>query len=169
MDSDVAPADLHRNERVIGSEIGHQRVLILTGATEGAMRPNRLAMAPGKELHAPVLDRGVVDREPTSCGSAIFGVDPVGLILMPSEDGVSSARLLGEELVEVEHHALAAQLLGNRQPDTFEDVVLPVGVVSPRQHHVEDRIGRWIGAKLPVTMSYRSLPGTSISPRMNAS
>ena len=68
---------------------------------------------------------------------------------MPCEHGIGAAGLLREELVEVEHHAFAAQLLGNRQPDTFEDVVLPVGVVAPRQHHVEDRVVARIGPVLP--------------------
>ena len=149
VDGDVAAPDLHGDEHVIGAQIGHQRVLVLTTAAERPMGPHRLAMAPGQELHAPVGDRRVVDRQPTRGRSAVVGVDPVGLVLMPGEHSVDATGLFRQELVEVEHHSLTAQLLGDRQADTFEDVALPVGVVAPRQHHVEDRVVGRVGAVLP--------------------
>ena len=95
-----------------------------------------------------VVDGGVIERKPARCGATVVGVDPVRLILVPREHGVLTAGLLGEQLVEVECHPLTAELLGNRLADPLEHVALPLRVVHPRQHHIEDRVVRRVGPEL---------------------
>ena len=67
---------------------------------------------------------------------------------MPGEHGVVATRLLGEELIEVDDHALAAQLPGDARRPALEEVALPRGVVAARHHHVDDRVPGWIAAVL---------------------
>ncbi len=132
---------------IVGAQVGDQRVLLLTARARGPVGPNRFAVAARQELHAPVVDRRIVHREPARRRAAVVGVDPVRLVLVPREDRVDSPWLLGQQLVEVERHPLAAQLLGDRVTDALEGVALPFGEVDARQHHVEDGVGRGIGAE----------------------
>ena len=89
---DVAAADLDRAHHVIRAEVGDQCVARRPVAVQRAVRPHGLAVRAGEELHAPVLERGVVHGEPARRGAAVVGVDPVRLVLVPVEDGVGSAR-----------------------------------------------------------------------------
>ncbi len=123
---DVTAPDRDGPELVIGAQVGHQRVLFLPARPGRSMGAHRLTMAAGEELHASVVDGGVIERQPTGCGPAVVGVDPVRLILVPGEHGVLTAGLFREQLVEVERHSLTAELLGNRLTDPFEHVALPL-------------------------------------------
>ncbi len=111
--------------------------------------PHRLAMAAGQELHATVLHRRVVDRQPARRRAPIVGVDPVRLVLVPGEHGVVTPGLLGQQLVEVDDHALAAELPGDARRPPLEHVALPRRVVPAGHHHVDDGVPRWIGAVFP--------------------
>ena len=138
-------------------------------AVQRVVGAHRLAMAAGEELHAPVLDRRVVDRQPARGRAAIVGVDPVGLVLVPAEHRVVTARLLRQQLVEVDDHALAAELGGDARGPALEDVALPRGVVAAGHHHVDDGVARRIGAVLARRHVVEVLAGTAISPRRKRS
>ena len=146
---DVTTGDRNRHHHVTGSELGDESVTGVAVTMEGMVGPHRLAMAARQELHATVLDGRLVDGQPARGRAPIVGVDPVRLVLMPGEYGVVAPWLLGQQLVEVDDHALAAELLGDARRPPLEHVALPRRVVTARHHHVDDGVSRRIRAVLP--------------------
>ena len=58
-----------------------------------------------------------------------------------TDKGCMSVRKISRsanDLVEVDVHVPALQLVGNGATATLEQVALPCRVIHPRQHHVED-------------------------------
>ena len=70
---------------------------------------------------------------------------------MPGEHRVVLEGLLGQQLVVVDHHAGAAELLGDRGGPPLVHVALPGREVAAGQHHVDDRV---VGRVAPVVAGH---------------
>ena len=68
---------------------------------------------------------------------------------MPGEDRVGLVGLLGQQLVVVDRHAVATQLLGDVGCPTLIDVALPGREVPPGQHHVDDGVVGGVASVVP--------------------
>ena len=149
MHGDVATFDFDRRRLLTGSQVGHQRVACFAIAMQWSMRTNRLVLCTRQKLHASVGEGGVVDGQPARRGATVGCVDPIRLILVPREDGIVTKRLFCQQLIEVDHHAVTAQLTGNRCCTALEKISLQRGQILARQHHVDDGVRRWISTELP--------------------